>query len=112
MQSKQVYLYDGTPFLIMPDSNGVMEYPKEQWTDVKPPSGIYTPYYFDGTKWIGNTKEKWEQSQPKQEIAPSKQDEINLELTMKNLKLESHIEDLNKDIANLTIMLMEAKGGQ
>lgn len=50
MEWKQVFLYDGTQILLKPDMFGNYEYPKEKWTDIMPPQGIYTPFRFDGEK--------------------------------------------------------------
>ena len=48
METKQIYFYDGTSFLVMENEDGELEYPEEQWTDIAPPEGIYSPFYFDG----------------------------------------------------------------
>ena len=48
MEIKQIYLYDGTPFLVMENKDGELNYPKEQWTDIAPRKGLYAPIHFDG----------------------------------------------------------------
>lgn len=60
MHFKQVYLYDGTPFLAFENEDGEYEYPKDEWTETPPPEGIYSPFYFNGNEWVGSTKEEWE----------------------------------------------------
>ena len=60
MNFKQVYLYDGTPFLAFENEDGEYEYPKDEWTETPPPEGIYSPFYFNGNEWVGSTKEEWE----------------------------------------------------
>lgn len=55
MEIKQIYLYDGTPFLVMKNKDGELNYPKEQWTDIAPPDGLYAPIHFDGKKMGGYT---------------------------------------------------------
>ena len=55
MEIKQIYFYDGTPFLVMENKDGELEYPKEQWTDIAPPEGLYEPIHFDGEKMGGYT---------------------------------------------------------
>lgn len=67
MNFKQVYLYDGTPFLAFTNEDGEYDYPKDEWTETPPPEGIYSPFYFDGNKWVGATKEEWESSKTDEE---------------------------------------------
>src|SRR5699024_6754183 len=57
---KQVYLYDGTPYLAFKDEEGEYQYPEEAWTETPPPNGIYSPFYYDGNEWVGTSKEEWE----------------------------------------------------
>ena len=45
---KVVYLYDGTPCLVYKDEEGEYQYPNDEWTEVSPPEGIYSPFYFNG----------------------------------------------------------------
>ena len=111
MEWKQVFLYDGTQILLKPDMFGNYEYPKEKWTDIKPPQGIYTPFRFDGEKWIGSTKEEWEARQPKIEIPPSEEEELHLEFIKTNIELKKEVAQLNEDVANLVTMLVQKQGG-
>lgn len=64
---KQVFLYDGTPYLAYKGEDGEYQYPEEAWTETPPPEGIYSPFYFDGNKWVGATKEEWESSKTDEE---------------------------------------------
>ena len=64
---KQVFLYDGTPFLAFANEDGEYDYPEEAWTEVTPPEGIYSPFYFNGNEWIGSTKEEYEATLPGKE---------------------------------------------
>ena len=57
---KLVYLYDGTPYMVYKDEEGEYQYPNDEWTEVSPPEGIYSPFYFNGNEWIGTSKEEWE----------------------------------------------------
>ena len=51
---KIVYLWkDGQPVLVDKNEDGEYVYPDEKWTENKPPQGIYSPYYYNGQKWIG-----------------------------------------------------------
>ncbi|MEY8603526.1 hypothetical protein AALK46_07350 [Staphylococcus nepalensis] len=56
---KQVYLYDGTPFLLYKNDDDEYIYPSDDWTEIPPPNGIYSPFYFDGERWIGTDKNEW-----------------------------------------------------
>ena len=67
MDFKQVFLYDGTPFLAFANEDGEYDYPEEAWTEVTPPEGIYSPFYFNGNEWIGSTKEEYEATLPGKE---------------------------------------------
>ena len=64
---KQVYLYDGTPYLAFKDNDGEYQYPEEAWTEVTPPEGIYSPFYFNGNEWVGATREEYEATLPGKE---------------------------------------------
>ena len=57
---KQVFLYDGTPYLAFVNDEGEYDYPEEAWTEVVPPEGIYSPFYFNGNEWVGATREEYE----------------------------------------------------
>ena len=61
MDFKQVFLYDGTPYLAFVNDEGEYQYPEEAWTETPPPDGIYSPFYFNGDEWIGSTKEEYEE---------------------------------------------------
>lgn len=108
---KQIYFYDGTPYLVIENKNGEMQYPEEQWTDIEPPEGIYTPCHFDGKQWIGNTKENWEDSQPKSENEDTtnknnEKEDIIADLSLELLKTQEELSDVRKDISDLTIQLL------
>ncbi|MCG1560035.1 hypothetical protein K4Q20_06085 [Staphylococcus epidermidis] len=111
MKVKQIYFYDGTPYLVTENKNGEMQYPEEQWTDIEPPEGIYTPCHFDGKKWIGNTKENWENSQPKNESEGltnkyDEKDDIIAELSLELIRTQEELSDVRKDISDLTMQLL------
>ena len=67
MDFKQVFLYDGTPYLAFLNNDGEYDYPEEAWTEIAPPEGIYSPFYFNGNEWIGSTKEEFEATLPGKE---------------------------------------------
>ena len=109
---KQVFLYDGTPYLAFVNDEGEYDYPEEAWTEVAPTEGIYSPFYFNGNEWVGATREEWEESLPEKEPdSPSSNDFLNAQLLANDLEHNSKIEDLQQDIANLTAELLKAQGG-
>ncbi|MCQ9293079.1 hypothetical protein NQ040_03955 [Staphylococcus cohnii] len=83
MDFKQVFLYDGTPYLAFKDEEGEYQYPEEAWTETPPPDGIYSPFYFNGNEWIGATREEWEVQQEKPPIEPKV-----LEMMVSQLQLQ------------------------
>ena len=78
---KQVFLYDGTPYLAFVNDEGEYDYPEESWTEVAPPEGIYSPFYFNGNEWVGSTKEEYEESLPKEETPQPSTSEIMMAST-------------------------------
>ena len=83
MDFKQVFLYDGTPYLAFRNEDGEYDYPEEAWTETPPPDGIYSPFYFNGNEWIGATREEWEVQQEKPPIEPKV-----LEMMVSQLQLQ------------------------
>jgi|SRR5699024_10793538 len=110
---KQVYLYDGTPYLAFKNEDGEYQYPNDEWTEVPPPEGIYSPFYFNGNEWIGSTREEWLESLPGDEenIIPNDNDFLNAQLISNDIEHNEKINELQEDIANLTAELLKIKGG-
>jgi len=110
MEIKQIYFYDGTPFLAMKNKDGELEYPKEQWTDIAPPEGLYEPIQFDGKKWIGTPYEEWLEQQPKIEVeeTPDDKDILIADLTLQLMETQNTVVDLQNDVANLTLQVLES----
>ena len=97
---KQVYLYDGTPYLAFKDEEGEYQYPEESWTEVTPPEGIYSPFYFNGNEWIGSTKEEFEESLPKEEpIQPSASELMMASTQMQVAESSFQLRDTQKKLA-------------
>ena len=47
----------------MKNKDGELNYPKEQWTDIAPPDGLYAPIHFDGKNgWVHRMKNGWNNS--------------------------------------------------
>lgn len=95
---------DGTPTLI--ENN---EFDTELYTEVQPPSELYQPIYFDGNEWIGTQYEDWKKNQPEieDEIIIDEKDEIIADLSVQLLEAQSSIKNIEKDVANLSIMILE-----
>ena len=111
---KQVYLYDGTPFLLYKNDDDEYIYPSDDWTEIPPPNGIYSPFYFDGERWIGTDKNEWlsqrgklENYQPSTiEMSQKEQAETLKELTKK----EKRIQQLEEQQAQTMLEIAKLKG--
>ena len=100
MDFKQVYLYDGTPYLAFVNDEGEYDYPEESWTEVAPPEGIYSPFYFNGNEWVGATKEEHKESLPKEEIAQPSTSELMMASTQIQVAESSfQLRDTQKQLA-------------
>ena len=100
MDFKQVFLYDGTPYLAFVNDEGEYDYPEEAWTEVVPPEGIYSPFYFNGNEWVGSTKEEFEESLPKEEpIQPSASELMMASTQMQVAESSFQLRDTQKKLA-------------
>lgn len=129
---KVVYLYDGTPVLCYLKEDGEYDYPQDEWTEVSPPEGIYQPFYYDGTKWIGSTKEEFEESLTKEKLPQPSASELIMAGTqmqvaessfqlrdaqkqlaqsmLENAEKDKRIETLEQQQAQILLELTEMKG--
>lgn len=97
---KQVFLYDGTPYLAFVNDEGEYDYPEESWTEIAPPEGIYSPFYFNGNEWVGSTKEEYEKSLPNEEISQPSASEIMMASTQMQVAESSfQLRDTQKQLA-------------
>lgn len=97
---KQVFLYDGTPYLAYLNSEGEYDYPNDEWTEIAPPEGIYSPFYFNGNEWVGSTKEEYEESLPKEEIPQPSASELMMASTQMQVAESSfQLRDTQKQLA-------------
>ena len=79
---KQIYnREDGKPKLIESNEEGVFNFDKFIYTDIAPTSDLYEPMYFDGSEWIGSTKEEYEATLPKEEIPQPSASELMMAST-------------------------------
>ena len=121
---KIVYLYDGTPFIVELNDEGEYVYPKDEYTEVAPPEGIYQPFYYNGNEWIGTSKEEWELNN----ITKPTPDDLKLmvsnlqkQLVMSNLNMSkmsqvnmtqtNDIKELKEQLANVVLELTKLKNG-
>ena len=134
---KLVYLYDGTPYMVYKDEEGEYQYPNDEWTEVSPPEGIYSPFYFNGNEWIGSTREEWLESLPKDENGESQLPDPSMiqmaqtqmqvaessyqlretqqklaETMMDNAEKDKVLKNLEQQQAQILLELAEIKGGK
>ena len=121
---KIVYLYDGTPCLVYKDEDGEYQYPDDEWTEVPPPEGIYSPFYFNGNEWIGTSKEEWELNNitdPTPNDLKLMVSNLQKQLVMSNLNMSkmsqvnmtqtNDIKQLKEQLANVVLELTKLKNG-
>ena len=132
---KQIYnREDGKPKLIESNEEGVFNFDKFIYTDIAPTSDLYEPMYFDGSEWIGSTKEEYEESLPKEEIPQPSASELMMastqmqvaessfqlretqqklaETMMDNAEKDKRLESLEQQQAQVLLELAEIKGGE
>ena len=121
---KLVYLYDGTPYMVYKDEEGEYQYPNDEWTEVSPPEGIYSPFYFNGNEWIGTSKEEWELNNitdPTPNDLKLMVSNLQKQLVMSNLNMSkmsqvnmtqtNDIKELKEQLANVVLELTKLKNG-
>ena len=121
---KIVYLYDGTPYMVYKDEEGEYQYPNDEWTEVSPPEGIYSPFYFNGNEWVGTSKEEWELNNitdPTPNDLKLMVSNLQKQLVMSNLNMSkmsqvnmtqtNDIKELKEQLANVVLELTKLKNG-
>ncbi|MCQ9303041.1 hypothetical protein [Mammaliicoccus sciuri] len=121
---KIVYLYDGTPFIVELNVEGEYVYPKDEYTEVPPPEGIYQPFYYDGNEWVGTSKEEWELNNitdPTPNDLKLMVSNLQKQLVMSNLNMSKmsqvnmtqtdDIKELKEQLANVVLELTKLKNG-
>ena len=98
---KQIYnREDGKPKLIESNSEGVFNFDKFIYTDIAPTSDLYEPMYFDGSEWVGSSKEEYEESLPKEEIPQPSASELMMASTQMQVAESSfQLRDTQKQLA-------------
>lgn len=96
---KIVYLWkNGQPIIVESNEDDEYIYPKENWTENKPPQGIILPCYFDGQKWIGQSRDDFENSLSKTEIETDARDLAIAQLTTLVASLQEEITQLKQNV--------------
>lgn len=121
---KIVYLLDGTPFIVELNDEGEYVYPKDEYTEVVPPEGIYQPFYYDGNEWIGTSKEEWDLNnitEPTPNDLKLMVSNLQKQLVMSNLNMTkmsqvnmtqtNDIKELKEQLANVVLELTKLKNG-
>ena len=109
---KIVYLYDGTPFIVELNDEGEYVYPKDEYTEVAPPEGIYQPFYYDGNEWIGTSKEEWESNLVQEDREPTQEEIESARTQMELFKAQVAIQELRQENAEIIKEIVGLKGGQ
>ena len=106
---KQIYnREDGKPKLIESNEEGVFNFDKFIYTDIAPTSDLYEPMYFDGSEWIGSTKEEYEESLPKEEIPQPSAYELMMASTQMQVAESSfQLRDTQKQLAQSMLDVAE-----
>ena len=111
-EMKIVYLWkDGQQVLVFPNDEGEYVYPTENWTEQAPPEGIYAPFYYDGQKWIGQSKEDFEKTLPKEELDVDEKDEVIMDLTNQLAETNTKVENIQQAFMDLTEQVAAIQGG-
>lgn len=106
---KQIYnREDGKPKLIESNEEGVFNFDKFIYTDIAPTSDLYEPMYFDGSEWIGSTKEEYEESLPKEEMPQPSASELMMATTQMQIAESSfQLRDTQKKLAQSILDIAE-----
>lgn len=82
----------------------------DEFTDIMPDEGLYAPIHFDGEKWVGTSYEEWLEQQPKLPVeeVPDDKDILIADLTLQLMKTQNTAENLQNDMANLTLQVLES----
>lgn len=110
---KIVYLWkNGKQVLVFLNDEGEYVYPDEKWTEDKPPQGIFAPFYYNGQKWIGQSKEDFEKTLPVEEPKVDEKDSLIADLTMQVANVNAKLEENNAVVSELLAQVAQIQGGQ
>lgn len=109
---KVVYLWkNGQQVLVYQNEEGEYVYPEEKYTEEQPPQGIYAPFYYDGQKWVGQSKEDFENTLKKDDMTVDEKDALIADLTIQVAGMNSKLEENNAVVSNLMVQVAQLQGG-
>nr|DAH60901.1 MAG TPA: hypothetical protein [Caudoviricetes sp.] len=109
---KVVYLWkNGQQVLVYQNEEGEYVYPEEKYTEEQPPQGIYAPFYYDGQKWVGQSKEDFENTLKKDDVTVDEKDTLIADLTIQVAGMNSKLEENNAVVSNLMLQVAQLQGG-
>lgn len=109
---KVVYLWkNGQQVLVYQNEEGEYVYPEEKYTEEQPPQGIYAPFYYDGQKWVGQSKEDFENTLKKDDVTVDEKDTLIVDLTIQVAGMNSKLEENNAVVSNLMLQVAQLQGG-
>ena len=110
--------------MLYKDEEVEFQYPDDELTEVSPPEGIYSPFYFNGNEWIGTSKEEWELNNitdPTPNDLKLMVSNLQKQLVMSNLNMSkmsqvnmtqtNDIKELKEQLANVVLELTKLKNG-
>lgn len=105
----KIYYFDSNGYsygendLLHPNEQGFYDIPSNA-TDIQPTNGLYTPIKFDGEKWIGTPKEKWEKEnlvEDNQDAPPTQNNGIGSDSELRKLFASMQVQLVQ---ANMMVM--------
>lgn len=109
---KQVFDYNGNPYLVLTNEDGSLsekDLKKQgvyQYTEIMPPSNLYPPRKFDGEKWYGATANDDNVNLLKPEPLELIVSQLQMQIAKGNVQLR----DTQKELADAMLEISKLKG--
>ena len=110
---------DGKPILVEGYYIGdgeeeIFDVNEHHYTDIKPPSKLYDPIYFDdeSSEWKGNTYEEWVETLPENDEEPDPSSIQMAETQMQVAESSFQLRETQDMLAQVMLELAELKGGK
>lgn len=111
LKLKRVYHLDNNGQLVNYDLVPEDYIAGENETCTPQPEGLYEPITFNGTEWVGVSRDEWLKNQPVPEpLEPSAQDQMIADLTKQLAKATQTATAAQSAVAELTKKVAELKG--